>query len=91
LQYPDNYLQILGMHQAISEEAQIRETMRNRSIGPEAPAYNQVNPREIYTAYYNVHLTMDPQGQSVLVAETNQHIAEAVLADLQRIIADRAV
>lgn len=88
---PKDCLGSVQMHRAIAEEAQIGETMRNRSMGLDAVAYNRVEGlREVYNAYYGAHQFIDPRLQVVLVAETNQGIADAILSDMQSIMADRA-
>jgi hypothetical protein len=80
------------VHQAIAEEAQINAMMRNRSIGPDAASYNKLDGlNEIHGAYSYKNQYIDSERQRLLAPETNQRIAEAILADMQSIIAERAV
>ncbi|HEV7453989.1 MAG TPA: hypothetical protein VGO07_01895 [Candidatus Saccharimonadales bacterium] len=92
INYLQDYPQSVELLQAVADRAQITETVRNRSVGIDAVAYNQVNVGEVYAGYFGAHAVPDPQRErNFLVQETHATIAEAVLADLRGIVTDRAV
>ena len=72
------------MQLAIAEWSRINETVRNRSIGPDAVAYNQVDVGPIYNTYYPVYAANDQE--NFYPPETTIAIADAVLTDLGDII-----